>query len=272
MVTRLNLSAKFDRVVYNNNICAIQDFKSGWTEPVPAKLNAQMRVQALLVALNLKRIGVTPKRFIVQIVTMPFGVLQAEFSYGELAKIYEDITDTLKAIEDPDALLNPSIDACNLCPAILVCNAVKSLSIKLNPIDTNPDALCHNMDKIKILEKHMEQFEAFIVKGLTEDPPSLSIRDWEMVPGAEKRDWKPGMLDIAGKRLVGEFGIILSSLKTHTPAAYEKLYAAHYDKNPEDVREAFNSLFADCIEVKRNKASLKRIKPDVKIKAVTCGS
>jgi hypothetical protein len=265
---RINLSARFDDCCYNSEVALVTNFKTGWKEPEPAKINSQCRVETLLVAVNLKRIGVTPKRFIAQINTMPFGVMQAEFSYEELAKMYLDITSTLLAIENPDALLNPSIENCDHCPAILVCNAVKSLSVKLNPIDTNPGALSHNLDKIKVMQKHMEEFEAFVVRGLTSDPPTLSIRDWEMVPGVERRDWKN--MELAQQRMVNE-GIAehkLKTLKTHTPAAYEKIYAAHYGQKPDDIRDAFNALMSDCIEIRCNRPSLKKVKDVPKVKAV----
>lgn len=275
MVTKLNLSCRFDFCGYNSEICLLQDHKSGWDEPDPVKMNAQMRVQTLIAAINLQRIGITPKRFIAQVITMPFGVLQAEFSYTELKKMYEDITATLAEIESPMALVNPSIEACDKCPAILVCNAVKSLSVKLNPINTNPDALSHNLDKIKILQKQYEEFEKFCERGLLGDPnadppipPTLTIRDYEIVPGVERRDWRD--IELAQQRLINE-GIPehkFKTLKTHTPAAYEKIYAAHYGQKPDELRETFNTLFADCFEIKRNKGSLKRIKDVPKIKVL----
>jgi hypothetical protein len=272
MVTKLNLSCRFDRVVHNDDTALIQNFKTGWKEPEPVKVNAQMKVEALLVAINLQRAGFSPNRFVVQLVTMPFGVLQAEFSRVELRAMYEEITVTLRGLESLDAQLNPSIEACSQCPAILVCNAVKTLSVKLNPIDTNPDALAHNLDKIKILQKHMEAFEAFCVKGLMSDPPTLTITDYAMVPGAEKRDWKD--LELAKVRLKSiqqcqksdDIQYSIEKLKTHTVAAYEKIYADYYGKKKDDIREAFASLMEGCIEVRSNRPSLKRIKNEDRLK------
>jgi hypothetical protein len=245
--------------VYNDEVCAIQNYKTGFKEPEPVAVNGQMKSEALIVAVNLQRAGITPKRFVVQLVTGPWGVMEAEFSFTELAQMYEEITGTLLELENPVARLNPSPEACSFCPAILICSAVQTLSVRIKPIDTDPDALCRNLDKFKIIKKQMEEFEAFCERGMTADPPTLAITDYAMVLGAEKRDWKKDKLELAQAKLY-ELGIALNGIKTHTVAAYEKFYAKHYGKKVEDIKEAFKQLMEGLIEYSNNKPSLKRVK------------
>lgn len=195
----------------------------------------------------------------VQLVTGPFGVMEAEFSYTELAKMYEEITGTLLELENPTASLNPSPEACHFCPAILICNAVQTLSVRVKPIDTDPNALSRNLDKFKVIKKQIEEFEAFCERGMTADPPTLTITNYEMVPGAEKRDWKDTMLEEAQYRM-GLQNASMGFIKTHTVAAYEKVYAKHYGKKVEDIKDAFKQLMDGLIEYSNNKPSLKRVK------------
>ena len=116
------MSCRFDRVLYNDETAMVINYKTGAKEPERVEINGQMRVEALLVAVNLQRAGITPKRFVVQLVTGPWGVMEAEFSYTELAQMYEEITGTLLDLQNPVARLNPSPEACGFCPAILICS------------------------------------------------------------------------------------------------------------------------------------------------------
>lgn len=269
MKTNLNISAKFDRCLYNTAVCLIQDFKTGFKEPVRAKLNSQMRVNAMLVALNLQQAGIhTIERFIVQIVTMPFGVMEAEFSRAELAEIYEEITGTLSSLESPNSALNPSLEACEYCAAILICGAVKDTlkptltMLKASPIDVSPERLAENLDAAKVIRNYLDEFEEFCAERVTKDPKS--IKNYTMVPGSEKRHWKePGGAAEAKRRFMKATGrdeYSMMSLDTYTVATYQKEYAKHYGKKPNEAKESFNKLMDGCIEIKQDKPSLKRIK------------
>lgn len=257
-MNKLNLSCRFDFCAYNEDTCLCINYKTGFKEPERVEINGQMKVEALLIAINLQRAGITPKRFLVQIVSGPFGVFEAEFSYSNLAQMYEDVTGTLLALQSPDAPLHPGEEACHYCPAILICPAVNQLVVKTrpDPLNNDPDELARKLGKLRIIKQQIEEFEKYCYNGLMEDPPRFTLNGYELVPGAEKRDWKEGMLDIAGKRL----GLDLSSLKSHTPAAYEKFYAKSYNRPVPEVKEAFKQLMDGCIEYTNNRPSLKRVK------------
>ena len=50
-----------------------------------------------------------------------------------------------------------------------------------------------------------------------------------------------------------------ATLKAHTVAAYQKIYAGVYGKKPAEVREAFDKLMYGVIETTQNKPSLKPV-------------
>lgn len=278
-MTRLNLSCRFDRCVYNDEVCAIQNYKTGFKEPEPVAVNGQMKSEALIVAVNLQRAGITPKRFVVQLVTGPWGVMEAEFSYTELAAMYEEITGTLLQLQNEYAPLNPSPDACGFCPAILICQAVKD---KIPPIKTllrtsritnyttlDAKKLAQNLDEIKVLRDYFDEFETFCKNSLDETSKEsrakegsvpFEIDGYAMVPGAEKRDWKNPEQFLSAQQTLIKLGISLEGVKTHTPASYEKLYAKHYGRPVAEIKESFKQLMEGLIEYSNNKPSLKRVK------------
>jgi hypothetical protein len=286
MTTSLNLSCRFDRVCYSKDTVVIQNYKTGWKEPDPVKTNSQMRVEAMLVALALGRAGIQPQRFVVQLVTMAFGVFEAEFSWAELAGLYDSIMATLKALESPTAPLRPSREACDNCGAILICSAVKDL---VGPIKTlmrkspivdetrfNSKRLAANLDEIQILRGYFDAFETYCKESLTAEPEKIVITDgvsvpfsiegYQITPGAETRAWKdPEAMAKASERL-GKLGIIVNGLKTHSPASYLKLYAEHFGRKTEDAKEAFFKLMDGLIEIKNNRPSLKKVKPESRIR------
>ena len=108
-------------VTYTPELALVQDYKCGFSEPDPAEDNAQLRVLAVLIALNLP----TVKEVVVQIVSGPYGVTEARYGLAELSAAYGEIVETLKAINAPDAPFSPSPEACHYCGAKLICQALK---------------------------------------------------------------------------------------------------------------------------------------------------
>jgi hypothetical protein len=265
MKTMLNLSARFDRSVFSKEISLTQDFKTGYSEPDPVRLNAQMRVIAMLVALNLIRAGHNKiKRFIVQIISMHYGVMEAEFSWAELAGLYDSTLATLASLESATAALQPSPEVCDKCPAILVCPAVQRLVVRANPIDTTPAELARNLDKVAMIKEYCEQFEEFCKKGLLAEPPKFAIPGYEMAPGAETRKFTD--IETAKSRMCEldpSVSDALNKLKTHTPPNYLKVYATFYNRDPKDCKEAFDKLMNGQIVTTQNKSSLKRVKNEI---------
>jgi hypothetical protein len=131
--------------------------------------------------------------------------------------------------------------------------------------------LSKNLDEIAILRRYFDEFEAYCKASLTADPKKIVITDgvpipfhiegWEMGPGAEKREWLPYKMHEARNRLMTIISDEeIENLKTHTVAAYEKLYANHFGKTTNEVRESFERVMDGLIEKKQNRPSLKRIK------------
>src|SRR5258707_13657294 len=147
-------SGRFDRCVYTPSVALVQDFKTGWAEPDPAEQNSQMKVLAVLVGLNLPR---TLCKVIVQVISGPYGVSEATYDYPALAKAYSDILATLRAIQDPLAPLSPSPEACRYCPAINVCQAVKSLAPAMREVEALPDGEigAELLDSVEVLQKRL---------------------------------------------------------------------------------------------------------------------
>ena len=67
------LSGRFDRVIWDGKIALIQDYKTGRSEPDHAEQNSQLKVLAVLFALNYRRV----EEVIVQIVSRSHGVTEA---------------------------------------------------------------------------------------------------------------------------------------------------------------------------------------------------
>jgi Protein of unknown function (DUF2800) len=265
----LSVSARFDSVTYNDTICLVQNYKSGWKEPDPVRLNAQMKVEAVLVAMHMPK---TIERFIIQLVTMPFGVLESEFKWAELRDMYNWIVGILVELENERAPVTPHPDACPKCPAQLICQACKDLigpltKLRASAIGNDPKRLAESLDAIQIVRSYLDEFWAYCENGLTEG--TLKIDGYAMVPGTERREWKD--LETAAHRLFMESGAKESDftkIKTHTVAAYQKLYARLHGKRPEEVREAFDKLMDGLVETKQNKASLKRVKGESLVRSL----
>src|SRR6267378_197904 len=272
----LSVSCRFDRTVYNDNTALTINFKTGWREPDPVRLNSQSRVEAVLVAMALAEAGIRPQRFIVQLVTIPFGVFETEFSWGELRDIYNWIVDMLVQLERPNAALTPHPDACNYCPALLICQAAKDLlapitKTRASAISHDPRRIAESLDSIDVIRDYLDEFKAYCEAGLLANPPTLKITGYAMVPGAENRKF----MDVAAaKSRMRELFIMdgsdryseVDKLKTHTPAAYQKIYAQNFNRDPKEVREAFDKLMDGLIETKQNKPSLKRVNGTATVK------
>lgn len=275
----LNPSGQFDRVTYTEDICLIQNTKTGWREPNPVRMNPQMRVESVLVALALNRAGIQPQRFVVQLVTIPFGVFETTFQWSELRDHYNWIVDILVQLEQPNAALTPHPDACNHCPALLICQAAKDLlapvtRTRATAIEDAPDKLAETLDQIAVVQDHINEFKAYCERRLLakesligDGTGPFSITGYAMVPGATNRTWTD--LEQGMHRLFMEPGVTekhFAKLKTHTVAAYQKIYAEIYGKKVNDVREAFDKLMYGVIEVKQNKPSLKRVNGTATVK------
>lgn len=259
------LSARFDRVLYTQRLALVQDYKTGWSEPDPAELNAQLKVEAVLVALNLP----TATEVVVQIISGPYGVTEARYTMAQLASAYNEVIATLKALQEPDAPLRPSPEACRYCPANLICERVKELVGPL--VKTQAAALPEGgeraaklLDEVAVLRRHLEEIEEFYESRLLADP-TYDIPGYALVPGTVRRevtDW-----DTARARL--EEYLDVSELKgaaSYRLGELEKALGRKLSLKGPAIKERMNQILNGLLEEKQNKPSLKRIKGEPKLR------
>jgi Protein of unknown function (DUF2800) len=267
-------SGRFDRVVYTPIVALVQDFKTGWSEPDPAEQNSQMKMLAVLVALNLPSML---REVVVQIISGPFGVTEARYDLAALAVAYNEILTTLRAIQDPLAPLAPSPEACRFCPAILVCQAVKNLVLPVAKIQVSalPDGArgAKLLDEVAVLEKHFKEIKKYYEKRCNADPtyrlPGYKlvngnevqeVTDWcyALVPGNEVReiaDWKKAEMRLAEYLDTDQ----LKEAQSYTIGKLETALAKSLKLTAEQAKEKLNQILDGLIIRNQNKSSLKRV-------------
>jgi hypothetical protein len=262
------LSGRFDRVIFTPTVALVQDFKTGWSEPDPAEQNAQMKVLAVLVALHMPK---TLREVIVQIISGPFGVTEDRYDLAALAKAYEDILATLRALQDPLAPLSPSPEACRYCPAINICQAVKNLIVPVakTQVSALPDGArgAKLLDEVELLQEHLDSISKYYAGRLTADP-AYDLPGYAMVPGAVRRevtDWE------AARRRLGEW-LDLSEIEAasnYRLGDLERALGRKLKLKGKELKERMGEILQGLIEEKPNAASLKRVKGELKLAALT---
>jgi hypothetical protein len=233
--------------------------KTGWSEPIPAEQNAQMKVLAVLVALSLPSVS----EVIVQIVSGPYGVSEARYGITELSQAYQEIRATLRSIHSSDAPVSPSPEACRYCPAKLICPALNdtlhAFRIKTaTPLPEGGPAAAQLLDEITVLEGQFAQIRQFYSERLANDP-SYSVPDYALVPGSIRRaisDW-PRALERLGEFLEPEE---LAKAANWRLGDLEKALGAKLSISGKPLREHFGEILKGLIEQKQAASSLVRTK------------
>jgi Protein of unknown function (DUF2800) len=262
-------SGQFDRCVYTSTVALVQDFKTGWSEPDPAEQNSQMKMLAVLVALHMPS---TLREVVVQIISGPFGVSEDRYDLAALAKAYNDILSTLRAIQDPLAPLSPSPEACRYCPAINICQAVQDkrpalLKIQWTALPDCNAAAAELLETVEVLAKHLEAIRAYYQTRMEENP-NYQIPGWGLVPGAIKRsviDWQ------AARARLGEY-IELEDIEdaaNYRLGDLEKALGRKLGLKGKPLKERMGEILQGLIEEKPNAASLKRVKGEPQLAALT---
>ena len=262
------LSGRFDVVSYTNELALVQDYKAGFSEPDPAEDNAQLRVLAVLIALNLP----TVKEVIVQLVSGPYGITEARYSLAELSAAYEDIVKTLRKINAPDAPFSPSPEACRFCSAINVCQAVKDQIVKpltklqMSALPADGPRAAKLLDEVEIMAGLLKEIKKFYAAKF--EDPTYSIPGYQMVPGntvREVTDW-----DVARSRL-SEFLPIeqLNSAADYRLGELEKSLGKALKLKAPQAKEKMNQILDGLVETKQNASSLKRVKGEAKVQELT---
>jgi PD-(D/E)XK nuclease superfamily len=258
------LSGRFDRVIWTPTVALCQDFKTGWSEPDPAEQNAQLKVLAVLVALHMPP---TLKEVIVQIISGPFGVTEARYDLRALAEAYNSILATLRAIHVVDAPLKPSPEACQYCPATLICSAVKNLVL---PVTTKAQAVelpdgeegARFLDEIELAMRYLETAKGWYATKLALDP-TYNLPGYALVPGAVRRevtDWE------AARQRLGEWLELdeINGAANYRLGDLEKALGAKLKLKGAALKERMNEILRGLIEEKPNAASLKRVSANPK--------
>jgi hypothetical protein len=251
------ISGRFDRCLYTEQLALVQDFKTGFVEPEPAETNAQLKVLAVLTALNLPN----AKEIVVQIVSGPFGVTESRYDIAALSCAYTDILDTLKSIQDERAPLVPGVIQCRYCPAILICQAVKDtirplVNLQVSELPADGERAARLLDEVELLLVHLEEIKAWY-KGRMTQQPDLKIPGYGLVPGNEVRaisDW-PKAREIL-RRYVPDKELEGIPTLAQIQGALKKALKL---SSPKAAAEKLNTLLEGLIELRQNSPSFRRV-------------
>jgi Protein of unknown function (DUF2800) len=258
------LSGRFDVVSYTNELALVQDYKTGFHEPDAAVDNAQLKVLAVLVAINLP----TVQEVIVQLVSGPYGITEARYSIAQLSAAYEEIVRTLRAINAASAPFSPSTEACKFCGAKLICQAVKDLVVKpltklqMSALPEGGERAAKLLDEVEIMASLLKEIKKFYAAKF--EDPTYTIPGYAMVPGATVRevtDW-----DTARSRL-SEFLPVqqLNSAADYRLGELEKSLGKALKLKAKEAKEKMNQILNGLVETKQNASSLKRVKGEPRL-------
>jgi hypothetical protein len=260
------LSGRVDRVFYTATRALVHDFKSGWSEPDPAEINAQLKVLAVLVGLALPAV----EEVIVQIVSGPFGVTEARYDVAALGKAYHEIIVTLRALHDPAAPLNPSPEACRYCPAKLICPTLQEKRVRLARADliALPDGeqAAMILDDVAVIRSRCDQIIEYYERRLLDDP-SYVVPGYAMVPGNVVRtvvDWPAARAKLSEWLDLSE----IEAASNYRLGALEEALGRKLKLKGKELKERTGEILAGLIKEKQNAASLKRVSGKAQLVAV----
>jgi len=259
----LAASGRFDRVLYTPRLALVQDYKTGFSEPTEAQQSGQMRLLAVLVAINLPTIT----EVVVQVISGPYGVTEARYSVAELVELFRSVEATLVAIQAPDAPLSPRPELCARCPANLICPALKALvpvtaKALASPLPDGARA-AKLLDEIAIFEGHFAEVKRFYSARLAADS-GYKIPGYALVPGTAKReitDWAKAQ-QILSEHLTGEQ---LAGASQFRITELERLLGKKLHLSGSALKERFNQVLAEVITKKEPAPSLKRVNGQIKL-------
>lgn len=256
-------SGRADRVVYLGTTALVQDYKSGFREPQAAEVNAQLKVLAVLVALQLPFIT----EVVAQLVTGPFGILEARYDVYQLGEAYASVVETLKRINDSDPVPQPGREQCRYCPAINICPAIEAMQTPVAQqcqavkLPEREDA-APLLNSIEILERQIKAVKEYYTEAMKADP-TYQIPGWALVPGPQRRevkDWRGARARLAQVIDAGE----LDGLADYSIPAVEKLLAKSLAIKPKDAGQKLAQILDGYLSVKPGNLLLKpatRAKP-----------
>jgi uncharacterized protein DUF2800 len=248
-------SGRFDRLYYDDQTALCQDFKTGWREPVPAEINAQLKFLSVVVALELPHIT----SVVCQIVSGQYGVTETRYSIAQLANNYDDLRSTLRRINDPQAPFNPSVEACRYCPAIAICQAVKGMIMPVARLQYSelPDGerAAKLLQEVELLERHLEAIKTHYSVKLTD--PNYKVPGWTLAPGPSRRevsDWRQARALLSEFIDAGE----LDALSNYSIPAVEKLLAKNLQLKNKETGAKLAEILGSLLTVRPGNLILKK--------------
>jgi hypothetical protein len=259
------LSGQADRVIYNpkTGLVLVQDFKTGWSEPDPAEQNAQLKVLAVLAALHLRKIGVTVRKVVVQIISGPYGITEATYELPDLANAYDAILTTLRAINAEYAGFAPSSEACRYCPAINICEAVNKIAATQYTMLPDGEQAGAILDQCEVLERRIEAIREHYAERMSNDP-TYQVPGFAMMPGPQRRtveDWK------RARARLEEFidPAELEALANYSIPSIEKCVAKALKLKAKEASIKLSEILGDLLTVRQGNLCLKRVKGAAKV-------
>jgi hypothetical protein len=253
----LNLSGRFDRLIYTPQVALIQDFKSGFSEPDRAEINSQMKVLAVLVALELP----TVEQVICQIISGLHGISEVRFGIAELSDAWNDIVRTLEDIGDPHAPLSPSQEACQYCKANGICAAAKSLIKPLLETQYSPlpngEKAAQLLDACDVLETTIKGIREYYSEQVRTDP-SYHIPEFGLTPGPQRRvvdDWPAARVRLEEFIPAAE----LDKLADYSIPSVESLLAKSLGVSVKKAHAKLAEILGDLMQIKKGNMILRRI-------------
>lgn len=250
MAKGLSLSGRVDLVVYTPDVALVIDWKTGYSEPDPAELNAQLKVLAVLVAIALP----TVKEVICQIISGPFGITETHFSIAELKVAYDDIVKTLEEINSEYATFSPSPDACRYCGAVLICQAINKIAATQYKVLPEGPGATAVLDECEILERRIKEIRAHYYSALE---AGQQIPGWSLQPGPARRevtDWKAARVRLEEFICAEE----LDALANYSIPTIEKLLARSLKLKASQVSAKLAEILGDLLGVRPANLVLKR--------------
>jgi hypothetical protein len=246
-------SGRPDRVVYNDKLALVQDFKTGWREPDAAEQNAQLKALAVIVGIALPSV----EEIVVQLISGPYGVTEARYTLEALSKAYREVIATLRAINAEYAGFAPSSEACRYCPAINICEAVNKIAATQYTMLPDGQQAGAILDQCEVLERRIEAIREHYAERMTNDP-TYQVPGFAMMPGPQRRtveDWK------RARARLDEFidPAELEALANYSIPSVEKLVAKALKLKAKEAGVKLAEILGDLLTVRQGNLCLKRV-------------
>ena len=188
------ISGRFDGLVLDGNRALLYDYKTGYSEPINAKENLQMRTYAVLVKENYPQVTEVHAA-IIQPRIRP-EISKVEYSEGDLKIARLEIQTIIEKAHAPNPPRNAGAIQCKYCRAKAECPEASKLTVSLNNLQgavIPDDKLPELLETCTAAKKIIEAIETRARELLSSKPDS--VPGYKLKPGAMKGEvTEPGKL------------------------------------------------------------------------------